>query len=86
MNDEINQVVLGYVLTVLAVFLNYAENNQFGVFFAIVALGLSYFMEVLRVNNRGHGIFIPMSVLTILAVFASYGVYFLRISQNVLQH
>lgn len=86
MMDEINQIVLGYVLMLIAVFLNYSANNKVGLFFAVVSLGLSYFIEVLRINDKGAQVFIPMSILTILSGVMAFVAYFFGVDQNVFQN
>lgn len=79
----VNQIVLGYVLALLAVFLNYTVNNQVGLLCAVATLALSYLIEILRINDRAETVFVPASILTILACVAAYAAYFLGIDQHV---
>lgn len=76
--NAINMLILGHVLTYLAIYLNLSEGNKYGAAFGILALVVAYFHDMLYV----HGTHSPwlasaFNIVAILLVMAAYLTWFL---------
>lgn len=74
--NAINMIVLGYVLTFLAIFLNFNDGNKLGVALGVLALAAAYFHEMLYVHGTNSPwLASAFNTAAILLVMAAYLVW-----------
>ena len=75
--NTINMLILGHVLTYLAIFLNYQDGNKTGVTLGILALVAAYFHEMLYSYGTHSPWLAPaLNITAILMVMAAYLLWF----------
>lgn len=74
----INQTILGYILSFIALFLNYYAGMTIGVFCAVLSFGAAYFGEGVAINvtNENYWMMIGFRVVCVFFCVASYAIYF----------
>ena len=71
--NTINMILLGYVLTFLAIFLNVNDYSKPGIVFGVIAFVAAYFHERLYAHGTHQTWLAPvLNISAILFVLASY--------------
>lgn len=71
--NAINMLILGHVLTYMAIFLNFHDGNKLGVALGVLALTAAYFHEMLYVHGTNSPwLASAFNITAILLVMAAY--------------
>lgn len=76
MNQLLNAIIIGHLLTLIAILLNFVEHKKIGIACAIIGLAIAYLKEMLEVMDvyTKQSSFV-LFVACAICVFASYMIW-----------